>query len=104
VGARRAQPGVGAESACQSKKSTPRQRSPGGAAGGRGGFSPLRRQAGKKAPTRERDRRPNPQAGFPARDVNATGEGAAPGGPGRGDRKRCRAAGDLKQTASESMV
>ncbi|MGB7718486.1 MAG: carboxypeptidase-like regulatory domain-containing protein, partial [Bryobacteraceae bacterium] len=41
---------------------------------------------------------PNPQAGFQRADVNATGEGAAPGGLGAEMGNEGGAAGDLNQT------
>jgi hypothetical protein len=47
---------------------------------------------------------PNPQAGFQRADVNATGEGAAPGGLGAETGNDAAAAGDLNQTASDAMV
>ena len=47
---------------------------------------------------------PNPQAGFQRADVNATGEGAAPGGLGAEMGNEGGAAGDLNQTASDAMV
>jgi hypothetical protein len=47
---------------------------------------------------------PNPQAGFQRTDVNAAGEGAAPGGLGAETGNEGGAAGDLNQTASDAMV
>ena len=46
----------------------------------------------------------NPQAGFQRTDVNAAGEGAAPGGLGVEMENESGAAGDLNQTASDAMV
>ena len=46
----------------------------------------------------------NPQAGFQRADVNAAGEGAAPGGLGAEMGNESGAAGDLNQTASDAMV
>ena len=46
----------------------------------------------------------NPQAGFQRADVNAAGEGAAPGGLGAETGNDAGAAGDLNQTASDAMV
>ena len=47
---------------------------------------------------------PRPQAGFQRADVNAAGEGAAPGGLGAEMGNQGGAAGDLNQTASDAMV
>ena len=47
---------------------------------------------------------PRPQAGFQRAEVNAAGEGAAPGGLGTEMGNEGGAAGDLNQTASDAMV
>jgi len=62
-------------------------------------------KAGKKAANpKSAAATPNPQAGFQRAEVNATAEGAAPGGLGAETANEIPAAGDPNQTASDAMV